>query len=105
MINWFKFFSPSDINQKFVQLEEAVDELPDFTVIVPISLPPAEVSRLGQWSRANVRSDVMVSIRVDPQAVGGCMVVWQGMYLDMSLRYFFTKNRDALTELVHSEQK
>jgi hypothetical protein len=100
---WFKSFERENINEKFAALERAIDELSDLTIIVPTALPPAEVSRLGQWARENVDPEVLVALRTDPEAVGGCIIIWQGLYIDMSMRYFFTKHRDALIELVRSK--
>jgi hypothetical protein len=97
---WFKAFKPDDINEKFVVLESAIEDLPELTIVVPVALPPAEVSRLGQWARVNADPYAMVALRIDPQAVGGCIIVWQGLYLDVSVRYFFAKHREAISGLI-----
>jgi F0F1-type ATP synthase delta subunit len=99
--DWFRRFAPDNINERFIELEKKIEALPYLTIIVPIDLPPAEVSRLGQWARINIQADVMVTLRVDPNSAGGCILIWKGTYLDLSLRYFFNSERSSLIDMVH----
>ena len=55
-------------------------------ITLAVTLPKKEIQRLGRWFRENVNPRVVLEVRLDPNLVGGCQIIWQGFEGDFSLR-------------------
>lgn len=76
------------------------NSLPRIVLYVPTKLPYGEVKKVGQWMHLNVAKDLLMDIKVDPEAVGGCKLAWKGVYHDFSLRYFIKKHKRELVSMM-----
>jgi len=69
---------------------------------VPFRMPADEVAKLGLWMRENLPVNVILDLKIDPSAFGGCFFVWNGTHHDYSLRYYLAKQKDEIARLVGS---
>ena len=76
------------------------NSLPRIVLYVPTKLPYGEVKKVGQWMHLNVAKDLLMDIKVDPEAIGGCKLAWKGVYHDFSLRYFIKKHKRELVSMM-----
>jgi len=95
-------FDRENMQRRMLELKRAADALPKFTLYVPVILSPMHVSSLGAWCRANVQGDVLLDMRVDSSATGGCTFAYGSSLHDFSLSYFIRKERPALMRLVRA---
>ena len=76
------------------------DSLPRIVLYVPTALPFSEIKKVGQWMHLNVAKDLLMDIKIDPGAIGGCKLAWKGVYHDFSLRYFIKKHKRELVSMM-----
>jgi len=63
-------------------------------ITLAVTLPKEEIQRLGRWFRQNVDPRIVLEVRLDPNIVGGCQIIWQGFEGDFSLRKRLRESND-----------
>jgi hypothetical protein len=77
-------------------VQEEVSKLPSVVLYVPIRFSNEQAVRFGKWFRTNIQPNILLTLRIDPRAAGGCGFIWKNTYYDFSLRYYIQRNRDDL---------
>lgn len=83
-------------------LKEAVKASSKLTLYAPVHLTSEHIKWIGEWCRAELQRDMLLDLKVDPSAVGGCTLVYQNTFHDLSFTYFARKQREKLVQLVAS---
>lgn len=86
--------------EKIDSFAKTFDSLPRIVLYVPKKLPYDEIKKVGQWMHSNVEKNLLMDIRVDAKAIGGCKLAWKGVYHDFSLRYFIKKHKRELVSMI-----
>lgn len=86
-------------------LKAAIDSLPEMTLYVPVMLAPTDIASIGEWCRAQVHPQVLLTMRIDSSVIGGCAVVWNDAYWDFSIEYFMEKYKAEFTGILDEFQK
>jgi hypothetical protein len=66
-------------------LETWLSSVPTVTLYVPAALDADGEASLGTWCREQFGEGLLVDFQVDPNTVGGCALVRNGHYIDLSL--------------------
>lgn len=99
---FYTSFTSENFNTLIDEIEKEFEKLPIVVMYVPISLPFDEIKKLGEWVRTNITANVLMDVKVDPEVVGGCAFVWNGVYHDFSLKYFFDKKVNDIVTMVRN---
>lgn len=83
-------------------LNEEVKKMPTVRLNVSFDLPSPEVAKLGLWFRQNLPVTVLLDIKIDADAFGGCTFAWNGYLKDFSLRYFLKKQKSDIVKIIQS---
>jgi len=88
-------------NDQFNAIKQHVDAFinstPPLAIYFVFSLEEAQVKQVGEWLRKNLNNPKLVfDIKVDPGLIGGCAVVYKGVYRDYSLKGKISQNREQL---------
>lgn len=94
--SFFNQFSKESFYAQLQHLEEEATKMPLIRLFLPFNPPVYEVPKLGIWFRENIAEDILVDIKLDPNLIGGCALVWKDVYHDFSLRYYLEKNKAAV---------
>ena len=86
--------------EKIDSFAKTFNSLPRIVLYVPKKLPYGEVKKVGEWMHSNVAKNLLMDIRVDLSAIGGCKLAWKGIYHDFSLRYFIKKHKRELVSMM-----
>lgn len=97
----FDSFTAQNLYERIQAIKQAAKDLPHLTLYVPVHLTSMQIEPVGVWCRVYVQPDIMLDLRVDPAAVGGCALAYNDAFHDFSFSYFVTKERSALVKLVH----
>lgn len=84
-------------------VQEDLGGVPSITMYVPVRFNPEQIENIGKWFRENIQPNMLVSLRIDPRATGGCGLIWKDVYYDFSLRYFIEKNREKVNTMFNQE--
>ena len=98
--NFYNHFTKDNMGDVLSDLDSEVEKKPILTMYIPTVLPPVEVLKLGKWVRTNIQKDIFLNLDIDSSSIGGCAFVWNGVYHDFSLKYYFDKNRTEVKNLV-----
>jgi len=86
-------------------LEKEAKTLPEVVLFLPFSPTLYEIPKLGGWFRRSLSPQTILDIKYDGSLIGGCSVVWKGVYHDFSLKYYLTKCKPAIKEVVEGYLK
>ena len=98
-------FKKESLNADMQTLKNAVEQLPKLIVYAPVVFDAAQIQMIGTWCRKNIDPKLLLDMRIDPEAGGGCMFVWRDTLHDFSLRYFLKKRRAEFAKIMsaHTE--
>jgi len=100
--DFYEAFNAETVAKIFHELENELEEHKSIILYVPTLLPGEETKKIGEWMRSNVASNILIDIKVDRFATGGCAFVWNGIYYDFSLRYFMKKKEKEVAAAIRS---
>jgi len=101
---WERAFTESEIQPLIVYealdtVQEELSTMPSVTLYVPVRFSQEQVAGIGQWFRDNVQPNILLSLRIDPRATGGCGFIWKNRYYNFSLHYFMQARREKMIEM------
>ena len=78
--DWLATFTEDSIQPLVIyealdSIQEDMMGLPAVTLYVPIRFAPEETERFGKWFRENIQPNILISLRIDPRATGGCSFI------------------------------
>lgn len=102
--NWETKFAAAGIQQLVVYealdaIEEDLSGMPSVSLYVPIRFTHEHIERFCRWFRQSVQPNILLSLRVDPRVGGGCGVIWNDVYHDLSLKYHIHEKRAEVVEM------
>jgi len=90
MMEWtddmFSQFTASNIRERIIALQQAVDALPVMTLYIPVVFPTTDLAAMATWCRDECAPQLLFDVRIDPKMAGGCAFVWNDTYHDFSFR-------------------
>lgn len=98
--SFFARFSGESLNRDIETLKSAVEGLPKLVLYAPVFFDAKEIEMIGVWCRKNIDQRLLLDVRIDPQAGGGCMFVWHDTLHDFSLRYFLKKRSGEFAKIM-----
>lgn len=93
-------FSAENVYEKMRAFKASARSYEKLTLYIPVHFGPAQMERIGSWCRAKVAPEVMLDLRIDPTAVGGCAFVYRNTFHDFSFTYFASNVRSKLVDLL-----
>ena len=101
---WIKKFEkeklqPIVVYEALDTVQEDLAGMPSVTLYLPVRFTSEQVEDFGKWFRENVQPNILLTIRIDPRATGGCGFVWNNVYYDFSLRYYINKQQEEITTM------
>jgi peptidoglycan/LPS O-acetylase OafA/YrhL len=66
--------------------------MPKVTLYIPVHFSIAQIERIGTWFRTQVQADILLDLKIDPDAVGGCAFVYKNTFHDVSFSYFVNQH-------------
>lgn len=103
--DFYETFNPDTSASIFDLLAKKIEECKQIILYVPILLPFDETKKIGEWIHANIEKSILIDLKVDRFAAGGCAFVWNGVHYDFSLRYFLKKKEKEIIQMIRSYKK
>ena len=98
----FDSFTKETLAEDMQELKDAIGRLPTLTVYTPVVFEQKHLETIGSWCREHIDTQILLDVRVDPQASGGCMFVWRDTLYDFSLQYFMKQRASEFRAYIAS---
>lgn len=104
---WFEHFDKKILdevtNSNFSQINEYIENFLSGTNLIAIYFVfvpgDPQLKEVGDWLRENLKNPKLIfDVKIDPSLIGGCAIVYKGVYKDYSLRSKITANKGKLME-------
>jgi len=93
---------PIIIFEALSTVQEDLKGVPSVILYVPVRFTHEQVEGFGVWFRENVQPNILISLRTDPRATGGCSLVWKSMFYDFSLKYFIEREKEKVVSMFNT---
>ncbi len=94
--NFFAKFNQKNIYDLIDYLENEIKNARVLIIYIPFSLPETELVKLSNKLRATYGPNFLIETKLDPQLIGGCALVWQGIYKDYSIKQKIKNNQENI---------
>ncbi len=98
----FTQFTPQNHGEIINTLLKQVDTLKTLIIYLPFEIQNDEIPKLGKYLRSSYGKNFLYETRLDPGLLGGCALVWNGIYKDYSLRARIDNNKDKIIQSLKS---
>ncbi len=104
---WLEGFDQSVLegitSNQFSAMSEHIDKfisnLNPLTIYFVFVPEEKQIEEVGKWLRQNLKNDRLIfNVKIDPALIGGCAIVYNGVYKDYSLKEKISKNKNLLIE-------
>lgn len=89
-----------NLDQTFADLEKKIKIVKPLVVFVPNELPSEVIRDIVVKLRRDYGPNFLVDLKVDPNLIAGCALVWNGIYKDYSLRGKMTEMRTEVLSIL-----
>lgn len=95
-------FNRSNFSEIFTEIENRINHLNPLIIYFAFEPTANELHNVGIWLRKNYGAQFLFDHKYDPTLIGGCALVWKGLYKDYSLKGRIEQNRQAIIEVIRS---
>lgn len=96
--DFLNHFNKDNIYSTFESLEKQALELTNLTVYFALALPDEELAQVGKWLRSNINKNLLFDAKINPELIGGCALVYKGIYKDYSLKNKININKNEILQ-------
>ena len=93
-----KQFTADNLDTILEQLDQRIEKLDQLTIYFAIDLPQNKLDEVVQKIRQQIKPEVLVNAKIDPSLIGGCAMVWKGIYKDYSLKKKIEDSKNQIIE-------
>ncbi len=107
-IAWFSTLPPDftkdinkdNIDQIFADLEKETKNIKSLVVFIPTEFPSQTVKDITNKLRIDYGPNFLIDLKIDPNLIAGCSLVWNGIYKDYSLRAKINESREDILSIL-----
>lgn len=96
--DFLSHFNKDNVYSLFEALEKQSSQLNSLTIYFAIPLPDEELAQVGRWLRSNIDKNLLFDAKINPELIGGCALVYKGIYKDYSLKNKINLNRNDILQ-------
>lgn len=94
----FTHFNQENHGEIIDNMVKKIDSLKTLIIYMPFELPDNQIPIIGKNLRASYGQNLLFESRLDPSLLGGCALVWNGVYKDYSLKARINNNKQKVIE-------
>ena len=100
--DFLKGITVENLEKTFEQLETQVKTLKSLAILVPTELPPKTIAEITNKLRKDYGPNFFIEIKIDPNLIAGCALVWNGSLRDYSLKAKIDEMRPEILAIFKS---
>lgn len=103
--HWLESFDPKlflgvtndQFNSIKLYIDVFINNTPPLSIYFVFLPEPPQIKEVGDWLRKNLNNPKLIfDIKVDPSLIGGCAVVYKGVYRDYSLKAKISEHKEEI---------
>lgn len=91
---------PQGLKDLLAAIKAAIMQRPVVTLTVSFEPTAEQITAYGEWFRANLDEQVLVSVVFSAAVVGGCAITWKGKQITYDLEYLIRAKRKEILDVV-----
>jgi F0F1-type ATP synthase delta subunit len=84
----YKKENQADFSKYKDEVTRFFETLPEIRIEFAKALPESTLEKISQWLRLNVNEKILIDLAINPENVGGIVVVYEGRYLDATIKTY-----------------
>lgn len=94
--NFLALFRKEDFNDIFHSIETFLDNIMPLTIYLSFDPGEEEIKSISKFIRSNFNQNIILDIKLDYSLIGGCALIWKGVYKDYSLKSNIQVNKEQI---------
>lgn len=94
-------FEELDKLDQFEEMEKEIKEVPVLNLTLALEFSDTELLEIYKKVREVFETLMFVNFSVDPNLIGGCVVIWQGKVYDWSIKKSIVDKRKEFLEILY----
>lgn len=88
-----------NFREVFERIDLVISEAKSLTIYFVFIPDEGQIKQIGEWLRKSLNNPKLIfDVKVDPNLIGGCAIVYKGVYKDYSLKAKISQNKGKLME-------
>jgi F0F1-type ATP synthase delta subunit len=97
-VQFLSDFQKETFYQSIGKIEQLVNQIKPLTVYISFPADEESIKNIGIKVRETYSQKVVIDLKYDPDLIGGCAFIWNGVYRDYSIRNTLKLDREKLLE-------
>lgn len=95
-VQFLKDFQKESFQQTFTRIEKIVADIKPLTIYLSFLPGEEQIKQIGSQVRDSYSQKIVIDIKHDPELVGGCAFIWNGVYKDYSIRAKIQQDKEKI---------
>ena len=97
-VQFLSDFQKETFYQSIGKIEQLVSQIKPLTIYISFPADEESIKNIGIKVRETYSQKVVIDLKYDPDLIGGCAFIWNGVYRDYSIRNTLKLDREKLLE-------
>ena len=97
-VQFLSDFQKETFYQSIGKIEQLVNLIKPLTIYISFPADEESIKNIGIKVRETYSQKVVIDLKYDPDLIGGCAFIWNGVYRDYSIRNTLKLDREKLLE-------
>lgn len=93
-------FNKQNLASQLNWLKDSINQINYLTLYIPFEMPLEEKKNIGQKLRSTYGPRFLFEIKLNPLLIGGCALVWKGIYRDYSLKNRIEQQKQPILSIL-----
>lgn len=94
--NFYNQFNDQNVYQLCEYFEAQIKQKEALIIYIPFEMPYLEKVKMTALLRRSYGEEFLTEFKLDPQLIGGCALVWRGIYRDYSIKQKIKQNQEGI---------
>lgn len=94
--DFYKQFSKDNIYDIFEKIEMQLKNIPTLIMYLTFEPTDSQSQELGRYVRESFLANIILETKLNPELIGGCVLIWKGVLRDYSIREKINQKREVI---------
>lgn len=94
--DFYQQFNKNNVYEVFAGMEGEKKNIPTLIMYLTFEPSEAQIQELGSYARGNFFPNIIIETKLNPELIGGCVLIWKGVLQDYSIREKINQKREVI---------